>query len=346
LITEAGALMSPIVLAIAVALAGMAVTAAWFGISRRRKEEALIGVQALASMKWRDSIVLVMEALQREGYERDRDEPEEAGANEFMLRQAGKPVLLGYKHGTAYRLTDANLREFAAAAHMRGAKAGVLVTLGSAEPAAHTTAATAGVQLIDGAHLWPKLRPLVPPELLDRVHGDAVGRTSKGLWTGAVVSLLLGVGVFVGAGLFGEPAAPPAAEVPVVALAPAGTAAGSAGAARGSADSTVRQDEDMLRELRENARAMEEVGKLTPAQLAARRAETAREIGLLAQVDTANWSGPRTLLIRMVRTDGKDKSLVDEACRLVIRHEELRYTRLQLEPPQDSTQAVRWRLCE
>lgn len=334
--------MSPIVLAIAVAVAGMAATAAWFGISRRRKEEALIGVQALASMKWRDSIVLVMEALQREGYERDLDQPEEAGANEFMLRQAGKPVLLGYKHGTAYRLTDANLREFAAAAHMRGAKSGVLVTLGSAEPAAHTTAATAGVQLIDGAHLWPKLRPLVPPDLLERVHGDAVGRTSKGLWTGAAASVLLGLGVFVVAGLFAGPTPSPATGLAPAALVPAA----SAPAPGGAADASHRREEDMLRKLRENARAMEEVGRLTPEQLAARRAETAREVGLLAQVDTANWSAQRTLLIRMSRTDGKDKALVDEACRLVIRHEELRYTRLQLEPPPGSSQAVRWRLCE
>jgi len=53
-------------LALVVAVLGCIATAAWFGVSRRRKEEAELGVQALATMKWRDCIALVLEALQRD----------------------------------------------------------------------------------------------------------------------------------------------------------------------------------------------------------------------------------------------------------------------------------------
>ena len=60
--------------------------------------------------------------------------------------------------------------------------------------------------------------------------------------------------------------------------------------------------------------------------------------------DAAAWSAQRTLLLVLNRTDGKDEALIDETCRILLQHEELRYTRIQLNPPADSAQAVRWRL--
>jgi len=72
----------------------------------------------------------------------------------------------------------------------------------------------------------------------------------------------------------------------------------------------------------------------------------AKQVGRLAQVASASWSAQRTILIRLNQTDGKDKRLVDDVCRIVTQNEEMRFTRIQLEPPDGSPLAVRWRLCE
>jgi hypothetical protein len=335
-------------LAIAVALLGFLATASWFGVSRRRKEEAELGVQALATMKWRDCVALVLEALQRDGYPRAPDEVDEAGATEFMLEHEGERVLLGYKHGTAYRLGEANVREFASALRMRGARSGVLCTLGTLEPGALVAAEQSRVQLFDGAALWRKLRPLVPAPMLQDVRHDAVGRTRYGLWFGLGGSLLAGLLLFGAGRLIG--AAPEAVATPagngaggnVPAVAPGGP--GAPGTA--VASSAPASDQAMLRQLQDSARLMEEVARLTPEQKAQRRAETAKQVGRLAPVGGAMWSAQRTLLVHLDQTDGKDKALVDDICRIVTQHEELRFTRVQLEPPAGSTQAVRWRLCE
>src|SRR5918993_734979 len=148
--------------AVGVALVGLVVTAAWFGVSRRRREEAALGVQALATMKWRECLALLLESLQREGYPRATDTSDEAGATEFLLDHQGGKVLVGYKHGTAYRLGEQNVREFAGAVRMRGAREGILCTLGTLEPEAIAAAEQDRVQLLDGHALWRKLRPLIP----------------------------------------------------------------------------------------------------------------------------------------------------------------------------------------
>lgn len=327
-------------LALAVAVLGLAATAVWFGISRRRKEEAELGVQALATMKWRECIALVLESLDRDGYPRAPNAVDEAGATDFMLQHGDEPVLLGYKHGTAYRLSEANLREFAAAVQMRGARRGLLITLGTVEPAALAGASSGKVEVIGGQALWPRLRSLVPPELLEGVRNGAAGRTRKGLWTGAACSMIAGVFVWFA----GQLLAPPQAAAQPVA---AGTASGNVDSpAIAGSTAAPASDQAMLRQLQITARAMEAVARLSPDELIRRRADVAKQVGRLPQVASASWSAQRTILIRLNQTDGKDKRLVDDVCRIVTQNEEMRFTRIQLEPPDGSPLAVRWRLCE
>ena len=330
--------MSMTLLSLAIAMLGLVATAAWFGISRRRKEEAELGVQALATMKWRDCIALVLESLQREGYPRAPGAVDEAGATDFMLLHGDERVLLGYKHGTAYRLSEANLKEFASAVQMRGARRGLLITLGTVEPAALAIASSGKVEVVGGHALWPRLRGLVPQELLEGVRQGAAGKTRKGLWVGATCSVLAGLAVWVAGRALELPAAPaPSATV----AAPANNV--TTPQATGPSTSS---DQAVMRQLQVTANAMEAVSKLSPEQLLQRRADVAKQVGHLAQVANAGWSAQRTLLLRLDQTDGKDKRLVEDACRIITQHEELRFTRIQLEPPEGSTQAVRWRLCE
>ncbi len=327
--------MSVWMVAVFVVAAGLAITAFWFGVSRRRKAETELGIQSLATLKWRECIAIVLEALQREGYQVLADSSD--GGTDFLLRHGDEKVLLDYKHGTAYRLGEASVREFEAAVRLRGATRGILITLGSVEHRAATVAAEGHVQLLDGVHLWPKLRPFLNDKLLGQVSSQAAAATRKGMWKGLLASGLAGVVVFA-AGQMMSPAAPAVAAQPL-AVATSFQPAGSSSAPQPAQDA-------MLRQLNATAEAMEAVARLTPEQLAKRRANAAKQVSQISQVATAAWSAPRTLLITLNHTDGKDKVLVAEACRILVQNEEMRFTRIQLNPPADSTQAVRWRLCE
>ena len=328
--------MSGWIAAVLVVAAGLAITALWFGVSRRRKAETELGIQSLANLKWRDCIAVVMEALQREGYQLLANGSD--GGTNFLLGHGDEKVLLDYKHGTAYRLSEASVREFEASLRLRGASRGILLTLGSIETRAATVAAEGHVQLIDGVHLWPKVRPFLNDNLIEMVRSQAAAATRKGMWKGLLASVLAGMATLVVGQVFSTAAAPGVATPPPVAALAYSPA---------SAASSPRPAQDaMLKQLNDTAEAMAEVARLTPEQLAQRRAEAAKQVSQIGQVATAAWSAPRTLLITLNHTDGKDKMLVEEACRVLVQHEEMRFTRIQLEPPAGSTQAVRWRLCE
>lgn len=323
-----------------VALAGLAVTALWFGLARRRRVEAELGVQALAGLKWREGIAVVLAALRREGYE--VDEGASVAGTETLLLKGGERILLDYKHGTSYCLGSATVAEFFATLRMRGANRGILATLGSLEPG---TAAAAGssVQVLDGAHLWALVREQVPEALLDSIRREAVDGTRRGLWAGAAASLVLASLAFLAVERLPHALAAPARD----ANPDASATPDAAPAARPAPASSSAPVHDLtLERLNATAAAMAEVAKLSPEELARRRADAARQVSGLSQVDAAAWSAQRTLLLLLNRTDGKDQALIAEACRILLQYEELRYTRIQLNPPADSPQAVRWRLCE
>jgi hypothetical protein len=327
-------------LALFVAIVGLALTSLWFGVSRRRRAETELGIQVLARMKWRDCVALILEALQREGYRQTTDSLAAGdGGSEFLLMKDEQRVLLGYKHGTAYRLGEANVAEFLNALDMRGARSGILLTLGSAEAGAAEVARASNVQLIDGASLWPKVRPLMPPDMLEEIRAEAAGLSRKGLWAGVLGSLLTAGLVYA----LGDAGQAPAASPVVRSAAPGADARPLAPPANGT---EPRADAAMLEQLNATAEAMAAAARLTAPELARRRADVAHNVGLMSQVDVAGWSAQRTLLVTLNRSDGKDQALVDEICRIVTQHEELRFTRIQLQPPAGSELSVRWRLCK
>lgn len=329
--------MSQLAWAILVMVAGVAASALWFGVSRRRKAETALGINAMANMKWRECIAVLLETLRRDGYRLSADSHAVGdGGSEFLLSSGEDKVLLGYKHGTSYRLTEASVREFAQAIKEREASSGILLTLGLAEARAATVAKTHKVELIDGSALWPKVRDFIQPQLLASVQSQAAAKTRKGLWVGTLLSLVAGGLVYY----FGVPSLPgrqPAS--------PVATRANSGQQATPAQRAGAGSDAVMLKELNAAAKALADVAKLSPKQLRGRRAEAVRNVSQIAQVQVAAWAAPRTLLVKMRKTDGKDKVLLDEVCRILTQYEEMRFTRLQLEPPADSGLAVRWRNC-
>jgi serine/threonine protein kinase len=338
--------------AIAVTVAGLAITGFWFGVHRRRRAESAAGVQCLANLKWRDCIGLVLEAMRREGYEEAPSSRQPGGGDtEFLLLSNNKPVLLDYKHGTAYRIGEVNVRDFASSVHLQGAETGILVTLGQADGSARDAARRYSIELIDGAALWPKLRQFVSPDIQDHVSLLAGAQTRKGLWTGFAVSLLLGAMIFLSTQQV-SPSSPQASVVATTAASVPQPVPAQEDANASQAPSTSQRVDTAatvdpaLKQINAAAEAMAKVAKLTDAERVQRRAEAARKMTSIMQIATAGWSTQSTLVLSLRTSDGTDTGLLGEVCRILTQYEELRYTRLQLQPPETAHLPVRWRQCQ
>ena len=336
----------------AVALAG---TTWWFGVHRRRQEELKAGVAALANMKWRESVGLVLQAMAREGYVEEPSSRQPGdGGSEFLLRRGDKLNLLSYKHGTAYRLGEANVRDFANGVQLQGAHNGILVTLGSAESFARDLARRYGVELIDGDELWPKVRSFMPHSLMEGIQAKAAGQTRQGLWLGVGASFLLGAIAFVlGPALDEAPASPgpegaaaSTAALPVQPPAPAEAEASATGDPVDPGTPSLGQPQTAAQQVAAAQRAMAEIAALTEQDKAERRREAAARVAQIASIENAAWSTNSTLVLRLIRSDGEDGDLVAEVCRSLVQFEELRFTRLQLELAGAAEGRVRWRQCQ
>jgi restriction system protein len=318
-------------LAVAVAAFGLMASYWFFGVHRRRQAEIDAGVRSLANMKWRECVGLVLEWLHSEGYKEEHSTRQPGdGGTEFLLRHGDENVLLSYKHGTAYRIGEANVRDFANGVQLQGAQSGMLITLGQAEATAHDIARKYGVKLIDGQALWPKVDRYVSPAMKASVRDEAKGVVGKGLWIGVVASLVLGAVTFLVGGQLApdvEPARPAAVAVAK------------------EKPKAMTQEERETEQINAAAKAMAEVASLTDEERVQRRAEAAGKVGGILQVKSAGWSTQSTMVISLNRTDGKDAALIDEVCRTLLQYEELRYTRVQLDPPLDSSVPVRWKQC-
>jgi hypothetical protein len=323
--------MSGPLFAVAIAVFGLLASYWYFGMHRRRQAEIEAGVLALANMKWRECVGLVLESLHSDGYQEEHSTRQPGdGGTEFLLKRDGESVLLSYKHGTAYRIGEANVRDFANGVQLQGAQSGILITLGQAEASAHDVARKYGLKLIDGNALWPRVEKYVSPATRTSVRRDASGGTSKGLWIGAVASIALGAAAWLLAQQF-APAEVEVVQAPVAAVA---------------APKVVSEEDRAAERINAAAKAMAEVASLTDAQRLQRRADAVAKLSTINQIKTAGWSTQSTLVLTLNQTDGKDRQLIDEVCRTLTQYEELRYTRVQLEPPMDSTVPVRWRQCQ
>ncbi len=327
--------ISPILIAIFVGLVSFLFCFWWFGIVKRRQAEIQTGVVTLAAMKWRECVGLVIQSLEKEGYREEISSRQPGdGGTEFLLKKGSALTLLSYKHGTAYHLGEANIRDFANGVQLIGASKGILVTLGTIENMAKDVASRYDIQVIDGAALWPRIEGFLSSNDLDAVREQASAQTKSKVQIGAAVSValtILSFFIFGGIGAISDNETQTENDVAKVAQA-ASTAA------------TKPVDPEVAR-LNAAAKAMDEIDKLTDKQLAKRKADTAISISALPSVNSAIWYSASTLQINLNTEKNDDKVLIEEICRVLTQREELRYTRLQLEPPPGSTVPVRFRQC-
>jgi restriction system protein len=286
---------------------------------RLPREEAAAGVAALAGMRWRDFIHLVLDALIRRGYERTF-EPQVAGEEgDYILERDGQRYLLSSKHGAAYVLGSTAIAEFANTIRMRGAAGGLLVTPGQFAPEARPLARAQRIELLDGATLWPELRPLLPEEQRAIVSAPSETRVRRQIMYAWICAFLVGLALF--AAFHRNDASGP--STPVTSPAATTIAAPTPVVQKAPAANTPSAKED----------------EATRQQ---RRSEIAAAVSTLPGIDRAIWETQSTLLVHLL-DDTFDP--LPAICPLVERYDDLAATRLQLQPPAGSTKPVRFVQC-
>jgi len=312
--------VSSLLFALIVALALGAGGTFYFWNLRRRQDEATAGTRALAAMRWREFSHFVLDAMRHRGYEvlTPDDEAERGQQTEFILSKNGQRFLLSCKHGSAYRLAAPAVAELAANIRFQGLSGGLLVTPGQIEPGARAPAAEAKITLIDGEKLWPEVAPLLPHSLRDASRHAAEARAKRQIgltWAGALV-VGFALALLTGGSSDSQPepeAKPTATATPAPTIPAAPVAAPMAGIAAN-----------------------------TPEEEDQQRIAVVRTLSSLPGIDRAMWSTKSTLLVNLER-DASD--MLTEVCAVLERYDNLRASRVQLQPPPGSTQQVRFRQC-
>lgn len=286
-------------------------------------EETAAGIAALAGMRWRDFMHLVLAAMNARGYERVFV-PHSTGGEEsdYLLERDGQRWLLSSKHGTAYVLGSSTIAEFAREIRMRGAAGGLMVTPGRFAPEAMNLARTQRIELLDGPALWPELRPLLPEAQREEVSGPSREQLRRQLWVAWGASVLVGVVAFLAL----QQAAPPDEQIETVTTASA------------SASRTPVATVEAAQAVSAPAAAV----PTSPQELERRRKDLATAVSTLPGIDKALWSTQSTLLVYLSEDLPEPMSAI---CPLLERYDELAASRVQLQPPAGSTHPVRFLQC-
>ncbi|HET6604166.1 MAG TPA: restriction endonuclease [Xanthomonadaceae bacterium] len=326
-------------IAAAAALLVFAAAALALGLANRRSDERAAALQRLRAMRWQDLALLVADMLSVRGLQRD-DVDRHPGKDGFDLRvsRGSARYLVQCKHGAAFQVESATVQELQRMVAMQGADGGILVTTGTITPQARAwAAAQAGMELIDGLQLWPQVEPLLDAEVRDTVMADARERRLRKWLLAAALGVVAGICAALLLAL-----SPPAAET-------SEPSPGSRPAPAAPAPQPPQQQE---------AEPVADVAGAVPMpdpslseeQLEDRRADAQRMVQTIAEIELARWITRSTLLLELRGMPGEQalESIVEAVCGELLVYEELRYTRLQLQPAgqtEGETVTVRWRQC-
>ena len=296
---------------------------AWLWSSHCRQLVTAAGLRALAAMRWREYSRFVIEALQQQGFEASRMEPDvnRGQQADLLLMRGGETWLLSCKQGVDYRVTTTMVEDLARAVRGSNAHGGILATLGRIDPEARRN--DHGIELVDGATLWPLIDPLLPPslhrDLVASAHA-ATARTTGLAWVGA---LALGL---CSAYLLANPDAPPSTPDPVAVDGPAPSPSPAAPA--------PTTDTAAIAAPVDNAPALPE---------AEQRREMERGVSVLPGIERASWATHSTLMVQLLPS--ATEAQIDAICTVVERSEALAASRVQLQPAPGSDAPVRFMQC-
>jgi hypothetical protein len=289
--------------------------------ARLPREERAAGIAALSAMQGREFMHLVLALLHRRGYERTYDQKIPLQPGEYLLERDGQRWLLSTRYSQAYAPGSTAIAEFGSQLRQRGIHGGVLAIPGKFPRGAVGLARGHRVQLIDTAHHWQELEPLLTDTQLEAINAPAearMRRQARLAWTAAaVIALVLA--------LVGHDRDRQQEDEATIVTTSAGQPANAAGAHGAPSAAGAPPD-----------------ATLAPLPLEQRRADLAEAIGALPHVLGASWTTGSTLRVE-VDTDAFDPKV--QLCPLLEADPDLRASRVQLQAPPDSTRPVRFLQC-
>lgn len=288
--------------------------------ARLPREERAAGIAALSAMDAREFMQLVLSLLHRRGYERTYDQKLPLQPGEYLLERDGQRWLLSTHYSHAYAPGSTAIAEFGGQLRQRGIHGGVLAIPGRFPRGAFGIARGHRVQLIDTAHHWQELEPLLNETQLEAINAPAASRMrrqTRMAWTAAAVIALV--------------------------LALAGHDRGRQQAELAAADTVpAAAPTRELEPARPSAAAAPPDAILAPLPLDQRRTDLAEAIAALPRVQGASWTTESTL---RVEVDDDDYDPRPELCPLLEADPDLRASRVQLQAPAGSTRPVRFLQC-
>ncbi len=292
--------------------------------------ERAAGIASLTELRWRAFIKIALEALAKRGYSLVGDEGNDG---DYLLARDGGQWLLSTRHGGSSRIDSHALAEFARDIQMRGADGGLVVSPGAFAPRIVREAKLQYIELLDGPTLWPELRPLLPVGQYEAAAEPARIQTRQYVLLAWLGTLVVGI---VLAWVLSPSDAASSATAPVTI---------TAQTARPAASDIAMPANTAAEQARANS-AKEVANTYSAptdtAELVKRRKEVIELVSTLPHVDRAIWSTQSTLLVYLL--DDKTNP-VPELCPILEHYDELRTSRLQLQPPQGSSKPVRFLQC-
>lgn len=320
--------MFPFLLALIVfALAGAAATA-WLRRQPSKESDLVHGLVYLAALRWADFIRLVLRAMHAAGYSTigDDGKPNDGFASDgkdILLKRGGQRTLLSCKHGSSSVVSAQAVLGLSKSAQLRGATAVIVVTPGRFDAEARRVATQQHVELIEGEHLWPKVKPFIPEMMLPENGNSPNPKAIPIAWTAAAV-----LGVVTGLLTYNMQGPIDSAADPSVSASTA-TTAKSPAAATSSPSPAIAPV--IVEQVPTDAAALEQ-----------RRREAADAISTLFGVHRAVWSTQSTIQVNLSSADADP---VSQLCPLLERYPELAASRVQLQPPPGSERPVRFIQC-
>ncbi|NCT72284.1 MAG: restriction endonuclease [Xanthomonadaceae bacterium] len=313
--------MSIWLIGLAVTLVSGIAATLYFWLVRRPRDEMSYGLHALSGLRWREFSKLVLAAMAERGLVEAVPEQQESREPQstFLLARGEERWLLSCKHGSAYRIAAAPVQELAASIRLGAARGGILATEGKVEKEGRDAAQGTTIELLDGPRLWPEVRHLIEPALLDEITRYASGRAKRHTsisWLGAVTLGALAMAAWSGT----HPARDEAPAPP----APAAVARPETPASPPPV-------------------AQESFQEPTDAELEAQMASVLKALSKTPGITRGVWQTKLTLSIDRTASE---KEVWPWICLELERYPALRASRVQLNPSPGSSEPVRWRQCK
>ncbi|QOY61854.1 restriction endonuclease [Lysobacter sp. H21R4] len=309
---------SPMTTALLIALILGTAGSAWLWLVHNRATVIALGLKALAAMRWRESSRFVIEALESQGFSASRLAPDaDRGQNADLLLNRGEQTwLLSFKQGVDYRVEPGIVSQLAAAVRDSNASGGIVATLGTINPEVRKH--PQGIELIDGATLWPLISPLLPPSLHEDILARSRRRTVRATGVAWILALLVGL---LASQLIPEAVVDPArdsAAIPTEVLAPGDSESNTPAPAPAEVPAIAGTEDEQRRDI-------------------------AASVARLPGIARASWA-TRSTLVALLDAGASDRQ-IDGICKVLSPYGDLRYSRVQLQPPPGSEPPVRFLQC-